>query len=103
LKTTESNNQNFVQFQLNGHARIGMFAPIPDSNLYVGISREVTPLTTILASWWISLLIALAGASFISYSALRWLESDEKFIEMPAIVVPTAGTLTAQKPKRLRR
>lgn len=76
-----------VKFSLNGHDRLGLLARIPDSNLYAGLSREITPISNIFASWWISLAIAFAGASLISLAALQWWESEKEVIEMPEIFV----------------
>jgi anti-sigma regulatory factor (Ser/Thr protein kinase) len=76
-----------IQFSMNGRDHVGVFASIPETNLYVGLSREVTPVTTILSSWWFSLAIAFFGASMISFSALRWVEAGAEVIEMPSIVM----------------
>lgn len=83
----KSSDTHQIQFNLNGHSQLGQFAKLADSNLYVGLSRELTPVSHIFSSWWISLAIAFVGASMISFAALRWWDSEQTVIEMPAIVV----------------
>lgn len=83
----KSSDSHQIQFNLNGHSQLGQFAKLADSNLYVGLSRELTPVSHIFGSWWISLAIAFMGASLISFAALRWWDAEQTVIEMPTIVV----------------
>lgn len=97
-KSLQSGEGNTVRFQLNSRAHVGMFAPVPESNLFVGFSREITPVTTILSSWWISLALALMGSALVSFSAFRWFEASREVIEMPAIVVEAEPKMRVSRP-----
>jgi len=48
LKSDESSK---LQFGLNGRQRLGLFEKVKATNLFVGLSRDVPQITSILASW----------------------------------------------------
>lgn len=93
LKSPEEEAE--LSFRSYGHARIGSFGQIADSNLYLGMSHEIPSLFSVLVNWWISIVIAVIGTAALSFAVMRWLllQDTSESVEISPASIPGAVTM----------